>query len=246
MRDIREHDVYIGDILLPVTPSKITTKEKGKNKILDLLNGDELNVINKKALTEFDFEFLLPFEDFPSVGQYVSVDSVLNQLKEYKTGDERTFPFMIIRYVPGLTSSIIKLATLEDYEVREDTKNGRDYVVRVTIKEYIPLKTKKMAVKETEEGMEANIEVVSHKAIIDSAVVQEGETLSIVAKKTTGNTANHEKIRKQNNLPSSNHVEPKTRVQVDSKSPKLTGRKMKTAPKVGSGGGKFQNVYTTT
>lgn len=144
---MQAHDVYVGDILLPVTPAAIETKIQNKNEVVHLLNGEDLNLLNKPGLTEFRLKALLPHEDFPSVGVFQPPEVILARLERYKLAEEeeeRVFPFLIIRYVPGLTNSINKRVTLEEYTITEDTENGRDIVVELFLKQYIPLKTKRV------------------------------------------------------------------------------------------------------
>lgn len=137
------YDFYIDDLLLPITPAKINTKIKNKNKIVTLLNGEELNLLKKPGLTEFNFEFRVPSDEFPSVKAFVSPQSVLNKLQDLKV-NKKTFQFKILRskYQNNLNDSINKSVTLEDYEILEDAENGMDLIISIFLKQYIPLKTK--------------------------------------------------------------------------------------------------------
>lgn len=137
------YDFYIDDLLLPLTPGKVNTKIMNKNKVVTLLNGEELNLLKKPGLTEFNFEFRIPSEDFPSVKQFISPQIVLNKLEDLKI-NKKKFQFIILRsqYQEGLNNSINKSVTLEDYEILEDAENGMDLIVSVFFKQYIPLKTK--------------------------------------------------------------------------------------------------------
>lgn len=136
-------DFYIDDLLLPITPAKVTTKIKNKNEVVTLLNGEELNLLKKPGLTEFSFEFRVPSEDFPSVKEYVSPQSVLNKLEDLKA-NKKSFQFIIIRtpYEPNLNNSVNKKVTVEDYDILEDADNGADLIIQIELKQYIPLKTK--------------------------------------------------------------------------------------------------------
>ena len=136
-------DFYIDDLLLPLTPAKINTAIKNKNEVVTLLNGEELNLLKKPGLTEFSFEFRVPSEDFPSVKQFISPQTVLNKLEDLKV-NKKAFQFIIIRtpYEPNLNNSVNKKVTLEEYEILEDADNGADLVVSIELKQYIPLKTK--------------------------------------------------------------------------------------------------------
>ena len=59
------YKVYLGDLLLPVTPSKIDLKYGNKNKTATLINSEEINVLNSMGLTEISFEAMLPNFEYP-------------------------------------------------------------------------------------------------------------------------------------------------------------------------------------
>lgn len=145
------YDFYIDGQLLPITPASIDTKIGNKNKIVTLLNGEELNLLKKPKLTEFDFEFRLPSEDYPAVKSFVAPITVLNKLEDLKK-NKKSFQFIIIRtpYESGLNNSINKKVTLEEYTIKEDVKNGPDLIVSVKLKQYIPIKTKVVNTKADE------------------------------------------------------------------------------------------------
>ena len=136
------YDFYIDDLLLPITPKKINTKIKNKNKVVTLLNGEELNLLKKPGLTEFSFEFRVPTDDFPSVKQFISPQIILNKLEKLKV-EKKAFQFIIIRssYQENLNNSINKSVTLEDYEILEDADNGADLIISVNLKQYLPKKS---------------------------------------------------------------------------------------------------------
>ena len=51
---------YFDTLLLPVTPQKLTTKIKGANKTLTLVNEGEINFLRAPGLTEISFDAVLP------------------------------------------------------------------------------------------------------------------------------------------------------------------------------------------
>lgn len=59
------YSFYFGSLLLPVTPQKLTTKIKGNNKTLTLVNEDDINFLRSPGLTEISFDVVLP-----TLGQY--------------------------------------------------------------------------------------------------------------------------------------------------------------------------------
>ena len=50
---------YLDNMLLPITPSKLSTKIGGNNKTMELANSGEINLIKFPKLTEYSFEFEL-------------------------------------------------------------------------------------------------------------------------------------------------------------------------------------------
>ena len=59
------YSFYFGSLLLPVTPQKLTTKIKGNNKTLTLVNEGDINFLRSPGLTEISFDVVLPM-----LGQY--------------------------------------------------------------------------------------------------------------------------------------------------------------------------------
>ena len=69
---------YLGEILLPVAPSKLDLKINNRNKTVDLINDTEINILKQAGLSEFDFEFLIP-----QVAGYPFVDNNLQRASYY-------------------------------------------------------------------------------------------------------------------------------------------------------------------
>lgn len=59
------YQVFLGYLQLPIAPSKINTAVNGKNETIELLNGQEVNIIKPTGLTEISFEFLIPHQGYP-------------------------------------------------------------------------------------------------------------------------------------------------------------------------------------
>ena len=56
---------YLGEILLPVAPEKMTAKIAGKNQAVTLINEGEINLLKTPGLTEYKFSALLPNVSYP-------------------------------------------------------------------------------------------------------------------------------------------------------------------------------------
>lgn len=59
--------MYIGGVLFPVTPGKISCKINGNNETINLINGGEANIIKSPGLTDISIgEILLSvFQNYP-------------------------------------------------------------------------------------------------------------------------------------------------------------------------------------
>lgn len=202
----KSYDFYIGDILFPITPKKINIKIKNQNETIKLLNGEEYNLLNKPGLTEYSFEARLPAENYPAVNQFIEpfeIISKLNKLKNFKDKKEGIFNFIIIRYGNGLRNSTNTLATLEDYEILEDSDNGKDIIISLKIKRYIPIATEVLDTKQAGENkLVATVNKVMQLPIPPTTTVNvmAGMTASMVAKKYLGDSALYKQVLGKNGL----------------------------------------------
>ena len=143
------YELYFGNMLFPITPSKIEMKIKGKNKTLTLINDDEINFLKNPGLTEITFDLLLPNVKYPFAKYqneklgFRNAKPYLDTLELYKTR-KKAFRFILTRTLPSgkiLYDTNIKVS-LEDYTIKEDAKQGFDVVVSVKLKQYRDFSTK--------------------------------------------------------------------------------------------------------
>ena len=114
------YQVFLGYLPLPIAPSRINTVVNGKNETIELLNGQEVNIIKPTGLTEISFEFLIPHQGYPFatfagqlanlVGKqggrmaYEAMGVALKQYLEYlKSGQSSV--------VEGVTGAVTNLAS---------------------------------------------------------------------------------------------------------------------------------------
>lgn len=197
---------YLANMLLPITPSKLSLKVKNMNKTVTLINEGEVNIIKTKGLREFSFEFLLPFQNysFATVSKVKKQKSYLDKLNQLKI-NKRPFQFVVKR--PHGFKTNIKV-TLEDLNITEDAQEGRDIKVSVTLKEYRHYGTKKVVfvqppapatgeTKQEEKKEEAKITEnrdASTATKPKTHIVKRGDTLWGLAKKYYGNGSLYPKI----------------------------------------------------
>lgn len=178
---MRAHDFYIGSIHLPISPSSIEISSKGKNKVLDLINGNEFNVINKPGLLEYRFSFFLPSRDAPVVTRWLPPFKVIEAIEKYRN-EKEVIPFIIIRHDPGLKNSIIRKATVEDFSYKEDSKDAPGLSCEIRLKFFIPLKTRELKVKKEGEKI-VLVEGSSIKPKVSSIVGRRGEPLNVTMRR---------------------------------------------------------------
>lgn len=153
------YQVFLGAMGLPIAPAKIETVINSRNTTIELINGQEVNILKSKGLTQIQFEFMIPSQNYPfmtvagsavgnllggltGVGLQTAILEQLENLKESKT----PFQFIVARLANGnkVTNAYntnIKV-TLEDYTIVEDANNGTDLMVSVRLLQYVPYSTK--------------------------------------------------------------------------------------------------------
>nr|DAJ03030.1 MAG TPA: tail assembly protein [Caudoviricetes sp.] len=189
------YEIYIDDMLLPLPPQKIPVKYGGQNKTVNLISGEEINLVKPAALAEISIDVIIPQMDYPSAvwdGSVESVEDFLEKLKELKQ-QGKPFEFLVIRESMGGESLFDTSmdVTLEEFKVSDDVSEGLDLSVSLTLKEYrhygTKLKTFKIVDKETAEGENTEGERSGEPVLESSYTVVKGDCLWSIAKKKLGN-----------------------------------------------------------
>lgn len=140
------YDVYLKNCLLPVTPEKIQTKINNKNKTVTLINEGEINILKKAGLTDIEFECEIPQVKQPYAvykSGFKDAGYFFDIFEELKTSG-KPFQFIVCRRTPigkQLLNTNIKVS-MEDYKITEDAKNGFDFTVKITLKQWRDYGTK--------------------------------------------------------------------------------------------------------
>lgn len=129
------YSFYFGRLLLPVTPQKLTTKIKGNNKTLTLVNEGDINFLRSPGLTEISFDVVLPMlGQYSFAGTFRRPDYYLGIFENYMT-NKTPFRFIVSRVSPSgrlLFDTNMKVS-LESYNITEDATKGPDVTVSVTL-----------------------------------------------------------------------------------------------------------------
>lgn len=186
-------EVFVDELQLPIAPASITVKINNKNKVVTLLNSQELNLIRAPGLTDISMEILLPASEYPAVQVFQPQSVYLDKFEDLKKFDDKKKVFSLIinrtGVKAGLVDSAFQRVTLEDYKVQESPKEGLDLPVSLNFKQYIPPKVKKLKAEETKDG---DIKITpsevktSDRPEAKTHTVKEGETLSTIVKEDLG------------------------------------------------------------
>ena len=141
---------FLGKVLLPVAPSKLTIKINNGNKTYTTINDGEINVLKNPELTDIEFDILLPNVRYDFAlyrGKFHNAYYYLSVLEKLKVS-KKPFQFICTRQLPNkknLYSTNIKVS-LESYTIKEEAKNGFDVIVSVKLKQYREYGIKKVKV----------------------------------------------------------------------------------------------------
>ena len=212
---------YLDGILVPITPSSITTKINNKNKVVTLINDGDFNILKEEGLKEFTFDMCLPAYKYPFArGVLLPINYYLNMLSFLKNL-KKPFRFIVIREgaVGSSGYNTTMLVSLENYEIKEDAGNGRDVVVSITLKEYKNVKSTLFKyVNLGAKGLGGALSLTtfistktrdsSTKKTQRTYKVKEGDTLYIIAKKELGDANKCNFLKELNKLSSIHDIKP--------------------------------------
>lgn len=214
---------YIDKILLPVPPSKITTKISNKNKTVTLINDGEVSILKSPGLTEISFDLLLPNVEYPFAnyksGKFKDAKYFLDKFENLKI-NKTAFQFIVSRELPkgkDLFSTNIKVS-LEDYSIVEDAKEGFDITTSIKLKQYKEFSTKvvqlqTLAATSNSSGvifMPAKEETppVVNTSTIAPYTVKSGDCLWNICKRFLGDGSKYPQIAKLNGISNPNLIYP--------------------------------------
>lgn len=148
---------YLDNILLPVTPGKLSIKVNNKNKTMDLVNHGEVNVLKEAGLSDINFEALIPHYKYPFAnykdGVFKNAQYFLDSIEKLKV-NKRPFQFIVSRTSPGgtiLFYTNLKVS-LEDYEIVEDAEDNSEITLSIKLKQFKDYSTKKIVISKPSSG----------------------------------------------------------------------------------------------
>lgn len=207
---------YLGNVLLPIPPSKLELKINNNNKTYDLINYSQINVLKNPGLSSFEFEVVLPNTKYPFAmykNNFQNAKYYLGVLENLKV-NRSAFQFIVVRKFPNgkdIFNTDIKVA-LEEYTVTDTTDEGFDTKVKIKLKQYKEYSTKKVQVtiKQYRPPAVTRTVTTNNTAVAKPSgqnyTVKRGDCLWNIAKRFYGNgskyttiyNANRDKIKNPN------------------------------------------------
>ena len=203
---------YLGNVLLPIPPSKLELKISNNN----LINYSQINVLKNPGLSSLEFEVVLPNTKYPFAmykNNFQNAKYYLGVLENLKV-NRSAFQFIVVRKFPNgkdIFNTNIKVA-LEEYTITDTTEEGFDTKVKIKLKQYKEYSTKKVQVTIKQYKPPAVTRTITTnntaaaKPSGQNYTVKRGDCLWNIAKRFYGNgakyttiyNANRSKIRNPN------------------------------------------------
>ena len=141
---------YLGGVLLPVTPGKLSVKIENKNKTVTLIDRGEINLLKSPGLSEISFDILLPSQAYPFANESVMPPRYYLSLLESYKSEKKPFQLVVTRDAESgvpLHGTSLRVS-VEDYEQKEDAEEyGTDICVTVNLKQYKEYGTKTVVIR---------------------------------------------------------------------------------------------------
>lgn len=196
---------YLDKLLLPIAPSKLQLKINNQNRTLTLINDGEINILKKAKLTDINFDCLIPQVNYPFAlykNGFQRASTYLDKFEQLKVSQE-PFQFIVTRTLPNgrmLFDTNIKVS-MEDYEIKEDKREGFDLVVSIKLKQYKDYGTKTANITFSQSKPKATVQKPrpaesspAPKKVAKTYKVVRGDCLWNIAKKFYGNGSQYPKI----------------------------------------------------
>ena len=214
---------YMDKVLLPVPPSKMTTKISNKNKTVTLINDGEVSILKSQGPTEISFDLLLPNVEYPFAdyknGKFKEAKYFLDKFEKLKL-NKTSFQFIGSRELSkgkDLFSTNITVP-LEDYSIIEDAKEGFDVTASIKLKQYKPFSTKVVQLQTTiAASSSSGVIFIPAKeetppkvntSTIPPYTVKSGDCLWNICKRFLGDGSKYSQIAKLNNISNPNLIYP--------------------------------------
>lgn len=206
---------FIGDLELPYAPSELKVTIGSNNQTVELINGNEINILKNPKLTEIEFDVELPRgRQYAFANKLVSSKTYTDYFEKLMVDKAQT-KLVITRPNPFLKGSsgiggtikdfesTVLTVSLEGYTLEESAENAYDVIVSLKFKEYVSYGTvKKKVVSNNKNNNNSNkkpVESADKKVPKNKThTVKSGDTLWGISKKYYGTGTKWETIYEAN------------------------------------------------
>jgi len=196
--------VFLDGLLMPVTPSRILVRHRGRNQRTALLDGGELTHLRQGEGAELSLTLCLPRRVYPFARYergFVAPEVFLDRLRTLRQ-DRRPFRFICARFTPSgrLLSDTNLRVSLDELDIVESAEEGDDVTISVTLREYQEFTTRSVLVdgeRVIVEGPGRETDNSPGSAGGTHTVVR-GDTLWGIARKHLGDGRRYREIFEQN------------------------------------------------
>lgn len=193
--------LYLCGVEMPELPSSFTINIGNKNKTVELLNGDTINILKSKGLQEISLTLA-----FPMMGAKRTAEYYLAKFDKFKKNKKPT-QLIFTRTTPDgthLDDTNIKVS-IEGYSQSENATKPFDMTVDIDLKEYVDYGTQKLTVKKVKKnGKTQSVAKVKKERETNNApkaksyTVKQGDTLWSISAKYLGSGAKYMTIYNAN------------------------------------------------
>ena len=197
---------YMGSVLLPIPPEKLSLKINNMNETMTLVNEGQVNCLKDAGLTDVEFDVLIPAVEYPFAqydGGFKRAEYFLTHFEQLKTS-KKPFQFIVTRKMTDgkLLFDTNLTVSMEDYTIEEDVGHGFDLMAQVKLKQYKAYGTKIVKVIENTQATVSQprpTNPTTEKKFPFKYTVQKGDTLSNIARKFYGDSSKWKIIYTANN-----------------------------------------------
>jgi len=197
---------FVGDLELPYAPSELKVTIGSNNQTVNLINGNEINILKNPKLTEIEFDVELPRgRQYAFANKLISSKTYTDYFEKLMV-DRTPTKLVITRPNPTLKGatgiggtvkdfeSTVLTVSLEGYTLKEDAENAYDVTVSLKFKEYLSFGTvKKVVVNKTP------VQTVTKPATTTkNYTVKKGDNLWNISRKFYGTGSKWETIYNAN------------------------------------------------
>ena len=193
--------LYLCGVEMPEVPSAITIKTGNRNKTVELLNGDTINLLKSKGLRDVSLTLAFPMIEGRRTAEYY-----IGLFDKFKRKCKPT-QFILTRTTPDgkpLEDTNIKVS-IEDFSRNEDAAKPFEVTYSVNLKEYTDYGTQTVTVKKVQKnGKTQKVASVKKEREKNNApkakkyTVKDGDTLWSISAKYLGSGAKYMQIYEAN------------------------------------------------